>query len=215
MNKKLVYGVGINDAGYVVRVMGYIEERLANGNKKQVSVWFCPYYARWGNMLKRCYSKKHHNKRPTYQDCSVSEEWLLFSNFREWMVTQEWEGNELDKDLLLLGNKVYSPETCVFVNSRVNSFILDSGVTRVRYLIGCYWNKSKRKFKSQCRNIFTKKSAHLGYFNTEIEAHLAWKKRKHELACELADSEYVTDERVAIALRTKYKNYTILEDHIK
>ena len=213
--RKLVWGVGINDADYVVQVSEYIEERLPSGRKKQKLVWFCPYYSRWSSMLERCYSKKFHERCPTYKGCTVCSEWLTFSNFREWMVTQGWEDMELDKDLLLRGNKIYSPETCVFIQNKVNSFTVDRGNARGKSLIGCYWYKQNKKFLSQCCNPFTKKLEYIGYFSTELEAHLAWKKQKHLYACQLADSEYVTDERVKQILLHKYENYTILEDHIK
>ena len=212
---KLIQGVGINDADYVVKVSEYLEEILPSGKKKRKLVWFCPYYSRWTDMLRRCYSKKLHEKRPTYLGCTVCKEWLTFSSFREWMTTQEWEGKELDKDLLIDGNKIYSPETCVFVSREVNIFVITRGKSRGEYLIGCHWDKRDKKFLSKCCNPFTKKRKFLGYFSTELEAHLVWKKRKHEYACQLADSEYVTDERIALVLRTKYANYTILEDHIK
>ena len=73
---------------------------------------------------------------PTYKGCSVSEEWLRFSNFKRWMEKQDWDGKQLDKDILFEGNKVYSAETCVFVTSVVNSFTSDSGAKRGEWLIG-------------------------------------------------------------------------------
>ena len=107
INKKdMVYGVGINDAEYSVH-----EYKKINGRRK--TVWRCPYYNRWIDILKRCYSKGFHSKNPTYKGCTVSEEWLIFSNFRDWMIKQNWEGKQLDKDLLFEGNKIYNPETCV------------------------------------------------------------------------------------------------------
>ena len=212
---KKINGVGINDADYIVKVWEGTEERYPSGNKKQVLVWACPYYSRWVSMIQRCYSKKLQESRPTYKGCTVYEGWLLFSNFRKWMVTQEWDGKELDKDLLFEGNKMYSPETCVFVHSKVNIFVVTRGKSRGEYLIGCYWNKRDKKFLSKCCNPFTKKQEGLGYFDSELEAHLTWKRRKHEYAYQLANSEYVTDERVKQALLHKYENYTILEDHIK
>ena len=214
--RKLVYEAGVNDADYVVQVTEYIEERLLNGRKKQKLVWICPYYSRWKGMLVRCYSKNLQDKYPTYKGCTVCVDWLTFSNFRKWMITQVWEDKQLDKDLLKEGNKIYSPETCVFVSREVNVFTIASGKTRGEYLIGCCcWDKQAKKFMTQCSNPFTKKREYLGLFNTELEAHLAWKKRKHELAYQFAVSEYVTDERVKQILLHKYENYTILEDHIK
>lgn len=192
--ERLVHGVGINDAEYAVQ---------PKVDGKQVT---CPFYRVWQSMLTRCYSDKYQAKQPTYIGCMVCEEWLIFSNFRKWMVKQNWEGNQLDKDLLFKGNKKYSPEACVFVPRIVNSFTNDCGSARGNHLIGCCWHKTKGKFMARCSNPFTKKLEHLGTFNSELDAHKAWKRRKHELACQLADSSHVTDERVANALRVRYRD---------
>ena len=200
--KKLVYGVGINDADYVVQKWDII---IVNGKQKKKLIWFCPYYRAWTSMLKRCYSIKTQNNQPTYIGCTVTDEWLTFTVFKNWMMTQDWEDNQLDKDLLFEGNKVYSPETCVFVSGMVNTFTTDRGNDRGEFLIGVCWDKGKSKFKSQCGNPFTKKKEYLGLFDCEQEAHQAWLTRKLELACELAATQ--TDERVAEALIDRYLNY--------
>jgi len=202
--KKLVCGVGINDANYAVYKYEAIE---VDGVLKQNRVWICPYYRTWTSMLNRCYSSKSQEIRPTYKGCSVSEEWLSFSNFRRWMEKQEWEGMQLDKDLLFEGNKVYSAETCIFVTRGVNLFITDGAASRGECLIGVYWNKASSKFMSMCRNPFTKKRENLGRFSCEVEAHQAWLNRKLELARLLAAEQ--TDERVAKALIERYTNYPV------
>jgi hypothetical protein len=204
--RKLVYGVGINDADYVVTKKETI--RHVNGKRKQRLVWICPYYRVWHNMLERCYSPKFQEKYTTYKGCSVSKEWLRFSNFKRWMEKQDWEGLQLDKDLLFEGNKIYSAETCVFVTKAINTFTTDRGNDRGEWLIGVDWHKRVGKFKSQCRNPFTKKGEYLGYFACEQQAHKAWLKRKLELAHLLAAEQ--TDERVAKALIERYTNYTNL-----
>lgn len=199
-SKKLVYGVAVNDAGYVVQkeeTVGYV-----NGKQKRKRVWVCAYYETWKDMIRRCYSAKLQEKRPTYKGCTVTDEWLTFSNFRAWMVTQDWEGKHLDKDILFEGNKVYGPETCAFVSPMVNNFTTDRGAGRGKWLIGVSWHKGTNKFESQCSNPFTKKQEYLGIFETEIEAHEAWRKRKLELAHELAAIQ--TDKRVAEALIKRY-----------
>ena len=71
-------------------------------------------------------------------------------------------------------------------------------------MIGVSWNKSAGKYQAECSNPFICKSEYLGIFTDELEAHLTWKARKHELACMLADSEYCNDPRLAEALRTRY-----------
>lgn len=201
---RLVQGVGINDADYVTQkweTIGYVV-----GKRKQKLIWVCPYYRAWTDMLKRCYSTKFQERQPTYKGCSVSEEWLTFSVFKNWMEAQNWEGKQLDKDLLFEGNKIYSSKTCVFVTPMVNSFTSDRGNDRGEWMIGVCWNKRENKFISSCRNPFTKKQEHLGYFASEQEAHNTWLNRKLELAKELAAIQ--TDERVAKALIERYTNPT-------
>lgn len=209
MKQKLIYGIGINDAKYSISIKKELEK--VNGKRRREVVWQCPYYFKWTDMLRRCYSEKFKHKHTTYKDCTVCQEWLTFSTFRKWMETQDWINKDLDKDILILGNKEYAPDKCVFIEQKVNKFLTDRVNNRGEYLIGCYWNKERGKFQAGCNNIFSGKLEYLGRFDTEIEAHLAWKKRKHELAFQLADSEYVTDERVRRRLRTRYENYTILE----
>lgn len=153
-------------------------------------------------MLNRCYSDKLQDRYPTYKGCSVSNDWLKFSNFKSWMMTQDWEGKHLDKDLLFEGNKVYGPETCVFVTQTVNKFTTDGGAARGEWLLGVIRDKRRDKFQSKCRNPFTKKQEFLGSFDSEQEAHEAWRKRKLELAHDLAAIQ--ADPRVAEALINRY-----------
>lgn len=152
-------------------------------------------------MLVRCYSKKFHEKCPTYIGCEVSEEWKTFSNFKAWMETQDWEGKQLDKDILIPNNKLYSRDTCVFVGLNVNVLLTDCGASRGKYMIGVYWHKKAGKFLAKC-NDGNGKDVHLGLFDNELEAHLAWKAYKHKLACKLADEQ--SDSRVAKALRDRF-----------
>ena len=186
----LVYGIGVNDADYVVKP-------VVGGNRVS-----CHYYTTWTGMLMRSYDKKYQEHNLTYKGCSVHPDWLYFMNFRKWMVDQDWEGKQLDKDLLVEDNKVYSPDTCVFVDRVTNSFTTDRAKLRGEYPIGVSFHKRHGKFIAQCRNPSTKKLEFLGYFTCEYQAHLAWKKRKHILANQLADLQ--TDPRVAAALRTRY-----------
>lgn len=187
--KKLAYGVGINDSDYEVQF-------TING--KRVS---CPYHMKWRNMLQRCYSENYHVTNPTYVGCEVSEEWKTFSNFKAWMEGQEWINRQLDKDILFPNNKLYSSETCVFISQSVNKFLVDRKNGRGEYMLGVDWHKRDNKFRARC-NDEDNKNVHLGLFDTEIEAHLAWKAYKHKLACKLADEQ--DDPRVAEALRKRF-----------
>lgn len=187
---KLIYGIAINDADYQVQ---------PSINGKQI---MCPFYRVWFDMLSRCYNFNLHYKRKTYIGCSVDPDWLTFSNFKSWMELQDWEGKQLDKDIILSGNKVYSSKSCCFVDMVTNNFVKVSAANRGEYMIGASWSKRYLKFQAYCSNPFTKKLEHLGYYELEKAAHLAWKQRKRELACQLAELQ--TDRRVADALRTRY-----------
>ena len=188
--RKLICGVGVNDADYVVRP-------TVNGKRDM-----CHFYQTWDNMITRCYSAKEHARSRTYIGCSVCEEWLTFSNFKAWMEKQDYYAKHLDKDLLFVGNKVYSPDTCVFVAAVVNTFTTDSAAIRGEYPLGVNFHKASGKFQAQCCNPITKRHEYLGLFTCQYQAHEAWRKRKHELACQLAELQ--DDQRVAAALRTRY-----------
>ena len=194
-SKKLVYGVGVNDSATSIATYSKIEG-------KRVQTWTCPFYSVWSGILYRCYGSS--KRQGCYESSNVCDEWLVFSNFRNWMEKQNWKGMQLDKDLLTVGNVKYSPSTCIFVHPIVNKFPQDSSWRDSNKLIGCYLSKDNGKYRALCQNPFTNKQEHLGYYLTELQAHLAWKTRKHELACMLAESEYVDDPRVAEALRTRY-----------
>lgn len=91
-----------------------------SGMKMNTEMRHSVSYYKWKNMVQRCYDKKIHKKyKPEYKDKSVCEEWLNYSNFRIWFDEHyvQCKNNQidLDKDLLVQGNKVYSPETCVFL----------------------------------------------------------------------------------------------------
>lgn len=78
-------------------------------------------YKTWINMLNRCYDPMYQARCPTYVGCSVCAEWHNFQNFAEWMSTQDHEGKQLDKDIKVEGNKVYSPDTCTFATPADNT----------------------------------------------------------------------------------------------
>lgn len=179
--RSLYYGVGLNDSDYLTRT------RQPCGK-----VVFCPYFLRWKKMLERCYAK---DIKSGYEGCTVCEEWLTFSNFKSWMQAQDWEGKELDKDLLVEGNKQYSPNNCCFLTKKVNSFLVAKNTE------GCTYRNGR--FQAQCSDPFGINKSYIGKFKTKEEAKSAWLKVKNEYANILADE--ITDIRISEALRSKYK----------
>lgn len=195
---KLVFGVGINDSDYNV-----VESVQISGKTKVL--WVCPFYMKWKDMLGRCYYEPNLKANPTYIGCSVCKEWLTFSNFKAWMETQDWEGRQLDKDLLIRGNKLYSAETCVFIEPKVNKFMTERGAYRGEFPIGVCFDRQTGKYMAQCWSVEKGKNIGLGRYKTPKEAHEAWLAFKLEQAYILAAQQ--TDERVAKALIDRYENY--------
>jgi hypothetical protein len=193
MRKKsrLVFGVGVNDS-----------ELPVYKYKDRILVWQCQFYRAWNNMLKRCYSTELMLRHPTYIGCSVDPEWIYFSAFRSWMQSKDWDGMHLDKDILFPGNKMYSPDTCIFVSPALNIFLIDRGLDRGEWPIGVCWHKNVGGFTANCSNPFTGQRDHLGVFSSPDDAHEAWRRRKHQHALRYADMQ--TDPRIAEALRTRF-----------
>lgn len=114
---KLVYGVGINDKTRRSRINGKITRE----------------YAMWANMLERCYSDRFHKIRPSYVGCTVSPEFLSYSNFYDWCQEQTAitiENPRLDKDILVKGNKIYSRNTCCIVPNEINALLIKRDKSR-------------------------------------------------------------------------------------
>jgi len=163
--KKLVAGAGVNDADY------QIHPRV-NGKQK-----LCPFYRVWRDVLRRCYSTIRQKKQPTYIGCTVVPEWLKFSNFREWMETQDWEGNAIDKDIIEIGNKEYGPDTCCFVPQRVNNLLTSNRADKGACPTGVNINHSRGGEYRAAISMYGKRK-YLGDYETLEAASAAYRKAK-------------------------------------
>ena len=170
--RRLAYGVGINDAFYVVN-------QTINGKPTR-----CPIYQSWVHMLERCYCPKLKATRTSYKECRVVKEWLVFSCFREWVLKQDYQGKELDKDLMIPGNKEYGPETCVFVSSSINLLLSKPRKKRSLYPTGVQLDKDRKKFSAYCH--IDGKARNLGRFFTEADAARRYREAKSEYVAKLA-----------------------------
>lgn len=180
MGKAKVCGIGVNDVDFTVR------------NIPSYSCWVC--------MLKRCYSKLFQKAEPSYIGCSVCDEWLLFSNFKEWFDANYVDGYALDKDILVKGNRVYSPETCCFVPQRINSLLINRKSHRAKSgIIGTH--KNGKRFLAVLK--INGKLKNLGRYNTVEEAFSAYKSAKEAQIQEVAAEYYskgLIDKKVYDAL---------------
>ena len=168
-----VFGVGIIGARYPV----------SEGGRDTKD------YALWKGMLKRCYSDTFKKKYPTYEGCEVSDNFKYYEYFYEWCHKQigfSVDGFELDKDLLIKGNKVYSETTCVFIPQEINTLLTKSTSSRGEHLIGVSWSNTNKAFEARVSKN-KGKSEYLGSFETELEAYNAYKTAKESFIKEQAN----------------------------
>lgn len=156
----LVENIGINNAPFVVSPT-IINKRVTH-----------PAYSTWRDMLVRSYTSKYKEKHPTYIGVTCCEEWLYFTNFAKWFKDNYIKGWQLDKDLLIKDNKIYSPATCLFVPAKINAFIILSGKIRGDQPLGV--SLHQKNFQAQIK--IGSKRIYLGVFNSKEEAHRAWQK---------------------------------------
>lgn len=154
-----------------------------------------PSYTHWKSMLLRCYSQKHLKRQPTYIGCSVCDDWKTHGKFKEWFDENYIEGYSLDKDIIKKGNKVYSPDTCCFVPSAINSLVIKRKKGRGDLPIGV--GRANGRYRA-----FLHKR-HLGMFDNPTDAFMAYKKAKEDEIRETALLYYqkrLITERVYNAL---------------
>ena len=185
--RKLVYGVGINDAPYNVNNNGLV----------------CPYYKVWMSMMRRCY-KPYKGQ----ENCSVCKEWYYFMNFRRWMESQDWKYKSLDKDILVLGNKEYGPNVCVFVSQYLNTLFQQTKNKKLPK--GISWYEPTKKYSVSCR-VKPGVSKFLGYYSSLKEANSVYIKAKTQILDEVVKD--IIDIRVINGLHKLLLN--LIEENDK
>ncbi len=134
----------------------------------------CNMYYR---MYNRCLT------RLAYKDCKICSEWLNNKeNFYKWVsqnyYTIDNEQIDLDKDILIKGNKIYSPDTCVFVPHHLN-ICFSSNLKEPIYLKKL--NKYKIGIWTGTRDIT------IGYFDNKEEAIKEYIRHKEAFILTKAD----------------------------
>lgn len=171
-----VYDKSIYGIGYI----GEGEYKTSENGKRSVQ------YKAWKDMLTRCYCDRYQKNNPWYNGCSVDERFHNFQNFASWYDENYYEISgekmQLDKDILVKGNKIYSPEACVFVPQRINLLFTKSDSNR-KLPMGVTFHKQNKSYISQC---FTGIRMSSKSFKTQEEAFLEYKINKEKYIKEVA-----------------------------
>lgn len=188
---RTAYGVGVIGSKYPTSM---------NGKKVRE-------YSLWLSILSRVYSKSERKSLSTYKGCEVSENFKSYEYFYEWCNNQvgfnslDEKGKyfEIDKDLLIKNNKVYSEDGCVFIPHSLNTLLVKSNSIRGEHLIGVCYNKKLNKYQANIKKY--SKLVYMGLFDTELDAFNAYKVEKELYVKELAQKyQNDIDERSYVAL---------------
>jgi hypothetical protein len=160
----------------------------------------------WKKMRDRCKVEGWQQKnQATYIGCHQSKDFLDFQLFTEWHVIQVGYGLEnynLDKDVLVQGNKLYCSEMCVVIPRQLNTFFCSAEAIRGEYPQGV----SRMYDKYMCRVRSNGVQVSKGLYNTPEEASAAYKVAKEAEAYRwyerLRDGEFIVDPRVIERMRT-------------
>lgn len=149
----------------------------------------------------RCYNPATHERQSRYKDCTVAPIWHNWQNFAEWYESHEsfGLGYHLDKDLLVRGNTVYSPETCVMLPRELNNLISESKPSSKGYPRGV--GKKNGANQYHVRVGGGKDRKYVGGYYTIEEASAAYVKAKER---------YVKNLALAWANRIEWKAFVAL-----
>lgn len=181
--KPSVHGVGFRGSDIPIRIGGKLK----------------PSYNTWVSMLRRCYDAAYKTRKPTYNDCSVCDSWHNYTTFDKWFSEHHIDGCELDKDLLIYGNKTYSPDTCVFVPREINMILVNKKSCRGKYPQGVSFRTNRNKFVAQI--AIQGKQTGLGYFEDPLSAYIKYRDAKLKyVESMVAKFQNVISEKVANAI---------------
>ena len=172
-------------------------------------------YQTWYNMAQRTTHPKYQARQPTYKDTWVCEEWKLFSNFLNWCLANgHRKGLCLDKDILDIGNKCYSPDACVFVSLALNNLLTYKQRDNSGLPIGVNYHNGrgyKRAKPYEVRIAINGKRKSFKTYATPEEAGLGYGREKSKHIIHKANN--LTEEDCSLVHREEVKN--ALMNHAK
>lgn len=106
----------------------------------------------WNHVLLRS-TQRIWNLRPAYHGCTIAKPFHRFSTFATWALDQPgWDKPkfQIDKDIIIKGNKCYSPDAYIFVPAEINVMFLCNKGRRGQLPIGVMFDNRGNKYVAHC-----------------------------------------------------------------
>lgn len=145
-------------------------------------------YNSWASMIARCYRQKLKDKYPTYEECYSTDDWHCYQTYADFYESCPYrkKGWNLDKDLLVPGNKLYSPDTCVYLPSNINTKLFYVPTKNKFGLKGVWYDSQYDKWMATVSKAVDGRGT-IGRFKTKEEASSAVLRSEHKFFCRLAE----------------------------
>lgn len=172
-----------------------------------------PMFGMWRGILERCYASYKYGHKETYKDCIVDPDWLHFSKFLEWCENPSngyQNGYHLDKDILIKGNRVYSPNSCCFVPREINDMFIGSKSKRNGLPIGVRFQRGNKSRYEACtiQRLTGEGYVHIGTYGTPIEAFIAYKSVRESYIQKVA-KDYYNNGKITLKVYYALMNYRV------
>ena len=141
-------------------------------------------YRVWVSILDRTLG----NKLRSYDNVSISDEWLCYAVFEKWYNENYYKVNDekmcIDKDVLCnTGAKIYSKDTCIIIPERINNVF----VSFYNSETGATYRAKRNAYEVSCRD-FTGKKVYLGYYKNKEDALITYREFKIKTIIEVIES---------------------------
>jgi len=186
LNAKTVCGVGFIGEG----------KYKTTENKVQLTS-----YTRWYEIIRRCYHERSLIKHPTYKDCTVDKRWHNYQVFAKWFEENYIEGYEIDKDIKIEGNRVYGPDTCVFVSPLDN--IVKAKATEWVFICPKGNTVNVYNLKKFCRDNNLNDTNMYSVYYGKAKHHKGWTSLDNKIQGSLALHIHKTEDGEIITRTTK------------
>lgn len=205
VNKSLVYDKSVDDSGISdtpIKFKAHYRKEYSNSgyhysDEDELISVKCANV--WNGMMRRCFQPIKEHNHTAYKKVKVCDEWYNLSTFAKWFNENYVDGYVMDKDLK--GGDLYSPETCIFIPSKLNHMIAIKTEKQFPSGIKKQYLPNRPPITSSIE--ISGKKLHVGNFNSVIEAFICYKELKEFYIRESV--VYLTDDDEIINATNKFE----------